>query len=286
MNFSRKKLLIIGHIARDIVETKYGNGSFWGGAGYHTALAASSFLPKKSVVLLSMVGNDFDFSVLRKLGVNTDYILIDSQNKTDVHKLNEKEEVRTYFSEGELCQKININNLEKIKNEIGWIHLASSPPQQQLKWMEEIKLSGLGELPISCDTFDTFVQKTPDLVKKVMKNCDLAFMNRDEWTAIEGGKMKMEIVLKLGDRGAEYFINGNKKVKISDISEVIAKDTTGAGDVVAGVFLGLRLRGFSIGESLTEACKVATMSVMGFGTEHLVERMGFSDDFMVKTNRN
>lgn len=285
MNFDGKKLLIIGHISIDEVVTKSGRGSYWGGAGYHTALAASLYLPKDRVILWSTAGNDFIFSALEEVGVDTKWIKIDKQNKTDIHNLDESGDKRTYSSIGNLSQEIDLSDLSKIKDEIGWIHITSCPPRQQLEWLTQIDKNGLEGVPISCDTFDTFVQEDPELVKKIMNLCNLGFANEVEWKAILGENLKTDMVLKMGKRGAEFFSKGKKLFKILG-NEVKVKDTTGAGDVLAGVFLAQILSGIPVEKALNKACQVATMSTINFGTEHLVSSIDLRNNLTVNANRN
>ena len=132
--------------------------------------------------------------------------------------------------------------LKKIIDQIGWIHLTSAPPEQQLEWLKQIKFLGLANVPISCDTFDTFAREKADLVRKVMNNCNLSFVNKNEYEAINGKNLNTEMILKLGGEGAEYHVGNQSVIKVKT-NKTLVKDTTGAGDVVAGVFLALLFKG-------------------------------------------
>lgn len=286
MNFSEKKLLIVGHLAKDIVRTQYGGASYWGGGGYHVALAAAFYLLKGRVILKSTAGRDFNFSHLVRAGVDVSQVKIDRKVKTDQHWLNEMASERIYRSEGGLSQDINLLDLKLSSKEIGWIHFASTPPQQQSEWLKQIKILGWESIPRSCDTFDTFAREYSDLVRGVMENCSLGFANEEEWLAIGGRKIKVKTVLKLGKYGAEIYDKGQRLIKVSTKKVEMVKDTTGAGDIVAGIYLALRLCNVSEEDSLTEACRVATMSIEEFGTVHLIGRVGLGNNFAIDTDGN
>lgn len=285
MNFDDKKLLIVGHIAKNVVETSVGQESFWGGAGYQTALAASMFLPKGKIILVSRAGRDFEKSNLEKIGLNSNFVKFDSVNDTDVHFLSEVSEKRTYSSSGNLSQNINLDEIREIKDQIGWVHFASSPPEQQLAWLEEIKSMNLDGVPVSCDTFDTYAEEKPVLVRKIMSSCNLVFANIGEFKAIDGKSLKVDLVLKKGEEGAEYLTDGQSVFSV-EAPETQVKDTTGAGDVVAGVFLASLLMGTKKENGLRKACFVAAKSVENYGTEHLVGRTDIGNDFVIETERN
>jgi sugar/nucleoside kinase (ribokinase family) len=157
--------------------------------------------------------------------------------------------------------------------------------RQQLEWLKQIKFLGLTNVPISCDTFDIFAREKAGLVRKVMNSCDLSFLNKNEYEAINGKSLNGEMVLKLGEEGAEYLV-GNKTVIKVKTNKTLVKDTTGAGDIVAGIFLALSFNGIDKKSALKEACRVATMSVNDFGVEHLIESFSFGNNLAIQTNRD
>ena len=199
----------------------------------------------------------------------TDYLVVNGEMNSDRHFLDESGETRQYYSVGDLSQDIELNGLEKIVNQLGWIHLASSPPEQQLVWLEQIEKYGRNNFVISCDTFDTFASETPDIVRQVFSKCDLGFLNETEWLAVGGNNLRMKLVRKLGGKGVELYKEGKLRLEIGagDIKEV--KDTTGAGEVMAGVYIAQKLLGSEDREALEEASLIAARSVENYGTDHL-----------------
>jgi sugar/nucleoside kinase (ribokinase family) len=83
------------------------------------------------------------------------------------------------------------------------------------------------------------------------------------------------LVLKRGEKGVCYFEKGRLIAKA--MAPVIKKvvDTTGAGELIAGIFLALIIRGFPVEKSLSLACMVASWSVENFGIEHLLKQEKF-----------
>lgn len=274
MNFRNKKLLVVGHLALDIVEINGQENRYWGGAGYHAALAAALYLPKKRVVLKSIAGKDLDFDSLIKSGVDISQVKVSPAVNSDRHQLSVADEERFYRSHGNLSEDIRISDINIAKAEIGWIHLASSPPRQQMGWIGELTTMGWSDIPRSCDTFDPFAIENPGLVRGVMEQCTMAFVNEIEWQAIGGKNVSNCLVLKHSKNGAGIYREGKKIVEVS-VSQIEALDTTGAGEVLAGVFLASMIQGASEKEAMTEACRAATISVTDLGTGNLKRKLGF-----------
>lgn len=262
----------MGHIARDIVETPLGSFDYWGGGAFHVAIGASLYLHKGEVVIDSVAGSDFDSIFLERIGVDISLLNIDTDVVSDRHWLNEKEKSRGYLAEGNLYQMVNLKNLQNIpKEQIGWIHFASSSPQQQFKWINQLRQIGWDDVPRSCDTFEKYAINAPLLVREAMTLCSLGFVNNMEWKAIKASDLKIPLVRKRGSLGGEYYEEGKRVFRVSTSKISSVKDTTGAGDVLAGVFISLRLRGETADKALFLACQAATRSVGDFGTTHLVE---------------
>lgn len=110
---------------------------------------------------------------------------------------------------------------------------------------------------ISLDAADPFVVHTiPERFRQVLRDhVDIAFLNEEEGTVIAGvsdpeeacrrlaGDLGLKIVVvKLGSRGSLVW-QGGELARIP-VVEVVAKDTTGAGDSYAGGYLFGHTRGW------------------------------------------
>ncbi|MBU1129922.1 carbohydrate kinase family protein [Patescibacteria group bacterium] len=264
-----KKLMIIGHLAANEIHIGDVVKRYWGGAGCHVALGASLFLPKNNVILVSVCGDDYDLDLLAQTGVDVSGIDVQKEQVSDRFLIwEQKGERKGFKSVGSLFNKISLIGKEKLFNGVSWVHLATSPPKQQLFWMKELGRIKNGSFGISADSFELFVDENPEEVKKVFEKCDLLFANLKEWQNLKY-KTKKPFVLKLGKDGACYYKNGEIKFRVSALKMRKIVDTTGAGEVVAGVFLAQQLLGKSKEESLKTACKMASLSVKGWGLEFL-----------------
>lgn len=108
-----------------------------------------------------------------------------------------------------------------------------------------------------------------------LPHLDFLFMNEDEAREITGTAVPSEaaaivlargartVVLKLGARGCAIY-TGDREI-LSPAFDVVAKDTTGAGDCFVAGFLSAVLRGGSLAEASRFANAVAAHSVRQVG---------------------
>ncbi|MBU1089088.1 carbohydrate kinase family protein [Patescibacteria group bacterium] len=267
-----KKLMVVGHLATNEIHTGGVVNRYWGGAGCHVALAASLFLPRNSVMLVSVCGDDYDLDVLAKAGVDMSGVDVQKNEISDKFIIREKERgERDFESVGVLSKSLSLVGKEKLLEKVSWVHLATSPAKQQLFWFGELKKIDHGDLGVSVDTFEAFVDKNPREVKEVFEKCDLLFANLIEWQNLKY-QTKKPLVLKLEEKGACYYENGKFDFRVPALKVKKVVDTTGAGEVVAGVFLALRLLGKSKKKSLKVACEMASLSVEGWGIDSLLRK--------------
>jgi ribokinase len=73
-----------------------------------------------------------------------------------------------------------------------------------------------------------------------------------------------EVFITRGREGALVLTEGQSWSEASHSLQVL--DTTGAGDAASGAYVGARLDGLSVGESLTEAMLAAAIVVRGLGS--------------------
>ncbi|MCX6794011.1 MAG: carbohydrate kinase family protein, partial [Candidatus Gottesmanbacteria bacterium] len=159
-----------------------------------------------------------------------------------------------------------------------WFHLPTAPPTQLMQWIDELQGLNIHPSHVSIDTFETYARRDPEATKAVMQRVGLVFLNGEEYAVMvkyfgEEFFRQFPHVLKLGKRGAVYM----DKTKYPEIHiempaiKVGVKDTTGAGEVLAGVFDAARVAGLSIGTSLRLAVDTASRSVTKPGVEHIRE---------------
>jgi sugar/nucleoside kinase (ribokinase family) len=262
------KLAVIGHLAINDTKTKFGRQVYCGGAGFHVAWAAGMVLGK-NISLFSRCGNDYDLSTLKNIGVDIRNIETTGE-VSDRFIIAENQDRRTFKVEGEVFLKLNLDGCDL--SGFDWFHLATAPPKQQLEWLKLIR-KGNKKAKISADSFETYLEKNRDDVIDLFKQCDLIFANEYEWLLLDKEKI-YPVIVKCGAKGAIYKneVDDDIVVKTVKINKVV--DTTGAGEIVAGVFLALnKIDNEGIQTSLSKACRLASMSIMDFGVEHIAENV-------------
>lgn len=268
------KLVVIGYTNIDVNITPNSQTILPGGAAYFVACAAS--LVTSDVGLVTRVGHDFDPT-----------FLLSRVKKEGVHIIKDKEtakSIQTYHSDDPtdrdvelkqgVAQDLNPHDIPE-----GWIegaeiiHVGTMPPQYQSLFLKYVKAHKRPDTLLSSDVELSFVKRN-ELKPQIIENihaADLMFVNRTEYELLSDElKSVPEVIMKKDKEGACYFQKGRK---IHDIGtrSVVAVDATGAGDVFAGVFLGNRVNGRSIEDSLNAASMIATRSIEKEGIGHLFE---------------
>lgn len=266
------RLVVVGHLVVNKTVSRFGEGVSYGGSGYHVAWIASKILPPGSVVLVSRCGDDFDLSELDKSGVDLAEVEITKGKKSDIFEIEENEMGRKSRFIGELNKQIDLSGVIK---EGDWVHFATSPPQQQLEWLDQIN-EVRSKCFVSADTYESYSWKSTEAVRSVFERCDLVFANEEEWNNLfTNWSYKGELILKHGARGIEYVSNSRVVTEVSVPKIGVVVDSTGAGELVAGGYLALRSSGFSVEKSLEYAGMIASWSVRDFGVSHLMNNSDF-----------
>jgi len=258
------RLAVIGHLAINATRTKFGRQVYCGGAGFHVAWTAGMILGG-NVSLFSRCGRDYDLSALKDIGVDIENVDI-TNGLSDRFIINENGDKRTFKVEGNVFSNLGLKN-EDLSG-FDWFHLATAPPKQQLEWLRLIR-EGNKKAKISADSFEIFLENNRDDVIKVFKRCDLVFANEYEWLLLDKEKIR-PVIVKCGAKGAIYKDNIGDDIVVKTVKINKVVDTTGAGEVVAGVFLALNKIGKGeIEISLLKACHLASISIKDFGVEHI-----------------
>ena len=245
-----KKILIVGTVAYDDIETNKGNsGKILGGAGTYIALACSHFNSKTSVV--SVVGGDFDkkhLELLENKGIDTSPIEIVSEGKTfywkgKYHKdWNKRDTLNTQLNV--LADFNPVVSTPDSNSEI--IVLGNLHPAVQNTVLNQIISKNKC---IILDTMNFWMDNSLEELLKVIEKANIIIINDEEALQLSGKdtlfnaadeilKMGPEhVVIKKGEHGAMLF---NKEEFFTTPAYPVkkVKDPTGAGDTFAGGFAG------------------------------------------------
>ncbi len=281
------KLLVVGTVAFDAIETPFGKTDrIIGGAAPYIGLAASYF--SRGIGIVSAVGGDFP----------VEYINLLNEHGLDTGGLEIREDEKSFFWSGKYDTDMNTREtldtrLNVIENyhpvvpesyrESEYLILGNLSPEIQIAVIEQMKTR---PRLIVLDTMNFWIANTPTSLKKVIGMVDVLAINDSEARELSGdyslpraAKKILSmgpkfLIIKKGENGALLF--GNNKVFFAPalpLEEVF--DPTGAGDTFAGGFTGyLASTGDVSFENMKSAiiagAAMASFCVEKFGTENLV----------------
>jgi len=290
------KLLIVGTVAFDAIETPFGEtDKILGGAATYISLSASKFGIDSGIV--SVVGGDFPKEYLKKLNaknINTEGVEIIESGKTFFWKgkyhndLNSRDTLATDLN---VLADFNPVVPESFKD-TDFLMLGNLHPAVQ---MGVIKQLPVRPKLVVLDTMNFWMDNALDELMEVIAKIDVITINDEEARQLSGeyslvkAAQKIQkmgpryVVIKKGEHGALLFNDG--KVFFAPalpLEEVF--DPTGAGDTFAGGFIGyIAKTGDITFENMKRAVisgsNLASFCVEKFGTERMEN---LSDDEIQK----
>ena len=281
-----KKILIVGTVAYDDIETNKGNsGKILGGAGTYIALACSHFNSKTSVV--SVVGGDFDkkhLELLENKGIDTSPIEIVSEGKTfywkgKYHKdWNKRDTLNTQLNVlADFNPSVSASDSSSEIIVLGNLH-----PAVQSTVLNQIISKNKC---VILDTMNFWMDNSLEELLKVIEKANIIIINDEEALQLSGKdtlfnaadeilKMGPEhVVIKKGEHGAMLF-NKEEFFTIPAYPVKQVKDPTGAGDTFAGGFAGYLSQNNDLDFETLKLAVVhgtvmASFCVEGFGTSQM-----------------
>jgi sugar/nucleoside kinase (ribokinase family) len=282
------KLLIVGTVAFDAIETPFGKtDKILGGAATYIGLSASFFNLQSAIV--SVVGDDFPQEHLD---------LLTSRN-IDISGLEIVEGGKTFFWSGRYHN--DLNSRDTLATELNVLADFQPKVPQNFKNADVVMLGNLHPLVQSSvldqmevqpklvvlDTMNFWMDCALPELLDVIKRVDVITINDEEARQLSGeyslvkAAAKIQtmgpkyVVIKKGEHGALLF--HNKDVFFAPalpLEEVF--DPTGAGDTFAGGFSGFITQSENISfENMKNAIiygsNLASFCVEKFGTERMVD---------------
>jgi len=281
------KLLVVGTVAFDAIETPFGKtDKILGGAATFIGLAASHYRANPGIV--SVVGEDFP----------SKYVELLKNKDIDVEGLEVVEGGKTFFWSGKY--HLDLNKRETLSTELNV--LADFDPEVPKAFRDaevvmlgnlhpEIQMQVLKQLDsrprlIVLDTMNYWMEHTWDSLLKVIGEVDVITINDEEARQLTGEYSLVRAAQKISAMGPRYVLikkgeNGallfhEKRIFFAPalpLEEVF--DPTGAGDTFAGGFTGYLAETKNISfENLKNAvihgANLASFCVERFGTERLL----------------
>ncbi|KZS39643.1 sugar kinase [Aquimarina aggregata] len=282
-----RKLLIVGSVAFDAIETPFGKtDKILGGAAPYIALSASSFNIPSAVV--SVVGDDFPkdyLEMLKKKDIDTSAIEIVQGGKTFFwsgkyhNDLNSRDTLDTQLNVLADFSPVVPDNYKDAEIVV----LGNLNPLVQLSVLEQMvskpKLAILDTMNFWME--DAFLAD----LKRVIAKVDVITINDEEARQLSGeyslvkaarviSKMGPKyVVIKKGEHGALLF--HEEEIFFAPalpLEEVF--DPTGAGDTFAGGFAGYLAKTGNVSfesmkNAIIHASNLASFCVEKFGTERM-----------------
>ena len=280
------KLLIVGTVAFDAVETPFGKtNKILGGSASYIALSASQFNTSSAIV--SVVGGDFP----------EDHLNLFSKKGIDISSIEIIKDGKTFFWSGRYHNNMNsrdtlvteLNVLENFKpivsnkfKDADILVLGNLHPIVQLSVLDQMNSSSTF---VILDTMNFWMDNALDDLMNVIKRIDVITINDEEARQLTAEHSLVSaakkihsmgpeyVVIKKGEHGALLFYNDNMfSAPALPLESVF--DPTGAGDAFAGGFAGFLSESQKINfESMKNAViygsTLASFCVEKFGTERL-----------------
>lgn len=280
------KLLIVGTVAFDAIETPFGKtDKILGGAGTYIGLSASHFNLQSAIV--SVVGDDFP----------QEYIDLLTSRNIDVSGLEIVKGGKTFFWSGKYHN--DLNSRDTLVTELNTLADFNPVVPQNFKDADVVMLGNLH--PIVQSGVLNQMEKKPKLVVldtmnfwmdcalpellDVMKRIDVITINDEEARQLSGEYSLVKaaakihtmgpkyVVIKKGEHGALLFHDKNVFFAPAlPLEEVF--DPTGAGDTFAGGFAGYITQSENVSfdnmkNAIIYGSNLASFCVEKFGTERM-----------------
>ena len=282
------KLLIVGTVAFDAIETPFGKtDKILGGAATYIGLSASFFNLQSAIV--SVVGDDFP----------QEYLDLLTDRNIDISGLEIVKGGKTFFWSG--LYHNDLNSRDTLATELNVLADFQPKVPQNFKNADVVMLGNLHPLVQSSvldqmetkpklvvlDTMNFWMDCALAELLEVIKRVDVITINDEEARQLSGEYSLVKaaakihtmgpkyVVIKKGEHGALLF--HNKEVFFAPalpLEEVF--DPTGAGDTFAGGFAGFITQSENVSfenmkNAIIHGSNLASFCVEKFGTEKMVD---------------
>lgn len=238
---NEKILYSFGSFTYDLIENHKGVSRYCvGGSGAYFSLSSS--ITGLKTYPVGYISDDIEENIRNKLSNFVDLKYLKSGKKLNFHIVYNKNLEANYLKDlNENDELIEYKDLP----ENDYVHVCViSNIENQIEIIEHFKKSGSF---VSTGTYLIRINKDREKVLKMLKICDLFFLNKEESFALSNEKSFNDViefftkngkrvVITLGKEGAIYIEN-KKIIKVNAIN-IDPVDVTGAGETFAGGFVG------------------------------------------------
>ena len=280
------KLLIVGTVAFDAIETPFGTtDKILGGAGTYIGLSASNFNLQSAIV--SIVGDDFPQEHLDLL----------SSKNIDISGIEIVKGGKTFFWSGKYHN--DMNSRDTLATELNVLADFNPKVPQNFKNADVVMLGNLHPMVQSgvldqmetkpklvvLDTMNFWMDCALEDLLNVVKRVDVITINDEEARQLSGEYSLVKAAAKIQTMGPKYVVikKGEHGALIFHKKEVFFApalpleevfDPTGAGDTFAGGFAGYLTQTNNITfenmkNAIIHGSNLASFCVEKFGTERM-----------------
>lgn len=276
------EVAVAGTFHSDDLTTPAGRRDVLGGSAVYFALAASRFAP---VHLNGIVGADTEAEyrrILDRPGIHLDGMVVSSLPTFRWHAVHDFDRWVTSQESAEPgCDPEWPASLSDASRSAEVLFIASMDPRLQAAVLEQ-STAGL----IATDSMTVFIESHPAELRAVIAGADILFLTAPELAALTGdldwrasasrlcgsGRLRA-VVVKHGPGGAAC-VTAASIIEMAAVPVTAVVDPTGAGDALAGGFLGYLARHETAGEAefsdaLERGLACAADAIVAFGTTGL-----------------
>lgn len=280
------KLLIVGTVAFDAIETPFGKtDKILGGAATFIGLAASYY--KQQSAIVSVVGDDFPEK----------YIDLLKNKQIDLTGLEKVSGGKTFFWSGRYHN--DLNRRDTLSTELNVLADFQPIVPEAFRYSDvvmlgnlhpDIQMSVIEQMPKRpklsiLDTMNYWMDNTWDSLMKVIAKIDVITINDEEARQLSGEYSLVKAAAKISEMGPAYVVikKGENGALLFHEDRIffapalpleIIFDPTGAGDTFAGGFAGYIAQSENISfenmkNAVIHGSNLASFCVEKFGTERL-----------------
>ncbi|HEU4788330.1 MAG TPA: PfkB family carbohydrate kinase [Flavobacterium sp.] len=282
------KLLIVGTVAFDAIETPFGKtDKILGGAATYIGLSASFFNVKSAIV--SVVGDDFP----------QEYLDLLTDRNIDISGIEVVKGGKTFFWSG--LYHNDLNSRDTLVTELNVLADFQPKVPQDYKKAEIVMLGNLHPLVQSSvldqmetkpklvvlDTMNFWMDCALPELLAIIKRVDVITINDEEARQLSGEYSLVKAAAKIHEMGPKYVVikKGEHGALLFHGEEIFFApalpleevfDPTGAGDTFAGGFSGFITQSENVSfdnmkNAIIHGSNLASFSVEKFGTERMVD---------------
>jgi sugar/nucleoside kinase (ribokinase family) len=282
------KLLIVGTVAFDAIETPFGKtDKILGGAATYIGISASFFNVKSAIV--SVVGDDFP----------QEYLDLLTERNIDISGIEVVKGGKTFFWSG--LYHNDLNSRDTLVTELNVLADFQPKVPQEFKNAEIVMLGNLHPLVQSSvldqmetkpklvvlDTMNFWMDCALPELLAIIKRVDVITINDEEARQLSGEYSLVKAAAKIHEMGPKYVVikKGEHGALLFHGKEIFFApalpleevfDPTGAGDTFAGGFSGYITQSENVSfdnmkNAIIQGSNLASFSVEKFGTERMVD---------------